>query len=65
MDSIDVTALGDDLFALNHGVFSTSRVLIDDIGRLLLHGTRPPDLRTPELLRVPETPPTKYWKYPM
>jgi esterase/lipase superfamily enzyme len=64
MDSIDVTALGDDLFSLNHSLYSSNRVLIDDIGRLLIAGTRPPHARTPELLRVPETPPTKYWKYP-
>jgi esterase/lipase superfamily enzyme len=63
MDSIDVTALGNDLFGINHDVYSSNRSLINDVGRLLLQGIRPPNVRTPELLSVPDTPPTKYWKF--
>jgi esterase/lipase superfamily enzyme len=63
MDSIDVTALGNDLFGINHDGFAKNRSLINDVGRLLLQGTRPPNVRTPELLSLPETPPTKYWKF--
>jgi esterase/lipase superfamily enzyme len=65
MDTIDATAIGNDLFALNHAVFSRNRVLIDDIGRLLLASTRPPDLRSPELERVPfKSDHPRYWRFP-
>ena len=33
IDTIDVTALGEDVFELNHDVFSAARSVIDDIGR--------------------------------
>jgi esterase/lipase superfamily enzyme len=59
------TAIGNDLFALNHAVFSRNRVLIDDIERLLLASTRPPDLRSPELERVLfKSDHPRYWRFP-
>jgi esterase/lipase superfamily enzyme len=69
LDTIDISALGNDPFALNHGVALSSRSLIDDIGRLLRTGTRPPGDRSPQLIPVwavpPTVPPTaRYWKYP-
>lgn len=64
MDTIDVTALGDDPLALNHSVALSSRSLMDDIGRLLRSGTRPPGDRSPQLVAVPDAPPTRYWRYP-
>lgn len=64
IDTIDVTALGEDVFELNHGVFSDNRSAIDDVGRLL-QGVRPPGTRTPQLRGMPvgKNPPT-YWRYP-
>jgi len=62
-DTIDVTAVGDDMFALNHGTFSSSRSVIDDIGRLLKSGIRPPDVRSPQVRGIPEGRPPQYWKY--
>ena len=35
VDTIDVTAIGDELLGVNHDVFATNRSLIDDIGLLL------------------------------
>jgi esterase/lipase superfamily enzyme len=65
METIDATTLGDDLLALNHSTFSSSRSLIDDIGRIMLTGTRPPDVRSPQLVRIPiGSSPPRYWKYP-
>jgi esterase/lipase superfamily enzyme len=65
MDTIDATALGNDLLALNHSTFSSSRSLIDDIGRIMLTGTRPPDVRSPQLVRIPSgSNPPRFWKYP-
>ena len=65
IDTIDVTAIGNDLFALNHSAFSNNRALIDDIGRLILTSTRPPHVRSPQLQRVPAaSQQTRYWRYP-
>jgi esterase/lipase superfamily enzyme len=63
LDTIDVTALGDDIFALNHGTFSSSTSALGDIDRLLHAGTHPAGARSPELVAVPDYPPTKYWRY--
>jgi esterase/lipase superfamily enzyme len=65
IDTIDVTAVGNDMFGLNHGTYSHSRSVIDDIGRLITTGIRPPHVRSPQIRGVPEgdiTP--EYWRYP-
>jgi esterase/lipase superfamily enzyme len=62
IDSIDVSALGGELFGLNHDVFASNRSLIDDIG-LILDG-RLPDQRLRELRPVPgNPPPPRYWRF--
>jgi hypothetical protein len=64
IESIDVSAIGDEMFGLNHNVFADNRSLIDDIGRLVLSGTRPPDQRSPQIRCVPEgNIPPDYWRY--
>jgi len=64
MDTIDVTAIGSDLLGLNHSEYSGNRALLDDIGRILRTSTRPPDLRSPQLRRVPErSEHPLYWRY--
>jgi hypothetical protein len=55
METIDVTSLGEDMFALNHDAFSSKRSVIDDVGRLLISGTYPPHIRTPKSKRARET----------
>ena len=65
IDSVDVSAIGDEMFGLNHNVFATNRSLIDDIGRLVLSGVRPPHVRSPQIRRVPEGEvQPRYWLYP-
>ena len=64
IDLIDVTVLGENMFGLNHGVFASSRSVLDDLGRTVSTGTRPPRLRTPTLQRMPDRVSTKYWAYP-
>jgi esterase/lipase superfamily enzyme len=64
MEIIDVTAVGDDMFGLNHGTFSGSRSVLDDIGRIILSGTHPPHLRTPTLRLMPDEKSVSYWLYP-
>ena len=64
LDTIDITALGHDPLALNHGTSISSRSVIDDIGKLLLTGMRPPGVRSPQLIPEPTKSSPKYWKYP-
>jgi esterase/lipase superfamily enzyme len=64
IESIDVSGLGDEMFGLNHNAFAQTRSLIDDIGRLVLSGTRPPDQRSPQIRSVPEGAISPdYWRY--
>jgi esterase/lipase superfamily enzyme len=64
IDLIDVTVLGEDMFALNHGIFARERSVLDDLGRIVTSRTRPPHVRTPTLQRMPDRLSTKYWMYP-
>jgi len=64
IETIDVTAVGDELFGLNHDTFAVHRSIIDDIGRLILRGDRPPNQRSVEIRGVPEgRQPPLYWRY--
>ena len=71
MDVIDVTAVGEDMFALNHTVFAEQRSVLDDLGRIVISRTRPPHVRSPTLKPMPRTwkktpsgPEPDYWRYP-
>jgi len=65
IETIDATAVGDDMFGLNHDVYSNARSVIDDIGRLLADGVHPPNIRSPEIRGVPEgSAAPAYWRYP-
>lgn len=65
IETIDVTAIGDDMFALNHDVGLRSRAVIDDIGRLVITGVHPPNRRSPQIRGVPEgSAEPLYWQYP-
>ena len=62
LETIDVTALGDEMFGLNHTVFATARELIDDIRLLVTDGRPLPRLASeravPEGAAIP-----LYWRY--
>lgn len=66
IETIDMTALGPDIFALtfNHDVAFRARQALDDIGRLFNDGTRPPSVRTPTIRGVPEGSTPRYWAFP-
>jgi hypothetical protein len=65
IETIDVTAVGDDMFAINHDAYSSARSVIDDIGRLVIDGIHPPHIRSPQIRRVPEgSAEPRYWKFP-
>jgi esterase/lipase superfamily enzyme len=61
-DLIDITAANSDIFSLNHDIYANSRAVISDLRRLLKEGQRPPDVRTPELVKLPAAGGT-YWRY--
>jgi esterase/lipase superfamily enzyme len=64
METIDVTAMGDEIFGLNHNVFATTRAIVDDMKILLSTGKRPPNERLAQIRPVPELPAKpKYWRY--
>jgi len=50
IESIDVTAIGEELFGLNHDVFAASRSAIDDLGLIIRQHLHPPLNRLPEIL---------------
>lgn len=62
METIDVTAIGDEIFGLNHTEFATNRAIIDDIKLLISTGMRPP--RLAQIRGIPDLPAIpKYWRY--
>jgi esterase/lipase superfamily enzyme/Tfp pilus assembly protein PilF len=64
-DLIDITAVNTDFFSLislNHDTYANSPALIADLRRLLKEGQRPPDTRTPALVKVPVKAGI-YWRY--
>ncbi len=64
IETIDVTAVGDDMFGLNHSTFSGARAVLDDIGRIILDHKHPPNLRSPTLEVLPNKTAPLYWRYP-
>ena len=62
VDTIDVTALSTDAFAINHSDYAQKNELLKDIGELLLTGLRPPDERALRPERV-KSAKGAYWRY--
>jgi hypothetical protein len=64
MDSIDVSALGEELFGLSHSTFAERRELIQDIRALLETGGRAPRAWADRLSPVSASPPPlQFWRY--
>jgi esterase/lipase superfamily enzyme len=61
VDTIDVSAMGTDF--LRHTTFATRSNVLDDIGRLMSLGDRPPGRRTPTLQRLFHQA-KPYWRFP-
>jgi esterase/lipase superfamily enzyme len=65
LETIDVTAVGDDMFSLDHSTFATSRAVLTDLASLLQSASHiAPDIRTPTLRFVPDKDHVQYWLYP-
>ena len=62
IDTIDVTAVGTKTFGSHSVLYDDDAVLLQDIGRLLRTGERPPDRRSPNFQRV-EMENGSYWRY--
>ena len=62
VETIDVTAIGDEIFGLNHNVFAASRDVMEDISALLNLNRPPPRLIQIRAAPDPPANPT-YWKY--
>jgi esterase/lipase superfamily enzyme len=63
IDTIDISALSIAYFAMNQSTYAEQTALVQDVERLLLTGTRPPDQRLPALKRI-AGPSGAYWRYP-
>lgn len=62
VETIDVTAVGDDIFGLNHDVFAGSRDVLEDISVMLTTNRTPP--RLIQIRAVPGPPqPARYWRF--
>jgi esterase/lipase superfamily enzyme len=62
LETVDVTAVGDDIFGLNHNVFAASRDVMEDISAMLRLNGPPP--RLIQIRAVPEPPAIpRYWRY--
>jgi len=62
IETIDVTAASTDSFALNHSGYAENNDLLQDIGKLILSGLRPPDERLQALKRT-SSPRGDFWRY--
>ena len=62
IETIDVTAASTDSFALNHSGYAENNDLLQDIGKLILSGLRPPDERLQALKRT-SSPKGDFWRY--
>ncbi len=63
IDTIDATATSMDSVGINHSGYAENNALLQDIGKLIGEGVRPPEIRLPTLERV-ETAKGVYWRYP-
>jgi esterase/lipase superfamily enzyme len=61
VNTIDASAVGQDILGLNHGTFAAKASILNDI-KLLLAGMEPP--RLVEISGMPEgAKPAKWWRY--
>ncbi len=63
VDTIDVTAISMDSLGLRHSGYAENNKLLQDIGRLIRTGERPPNIRIPELVEK-TTAAGLYWYHP-
>jgi esterase/lipase superfamily enzyme len=62
LETLDVTALGEEMFGLNHTTFARARPLIDDISLILSEGRHAPRLAQERPMAENASAP-KYWRF--
>jgi esterase/lipase superfamily enzyme len=62
VETIDVTAVGDDIFGLNHNAFAASRDVMEDISAMFRLNLPSPRLAQIRAVPAPPAPP-RYWKF--
>lgn len=62
LESIDITASGGINF-LDHDVFASNPVMMEDIRQLLQTGVRPPHKRAAHFVARPSESDARYWQY--
>jgi len=62
LETLDVSALGEEMFGLNHNTFAQTRPLIDDIQLILREGRRAPRLAEERPMPENASVPT-YWRF--
>lgn len=63
VDTIDVTAASTEILSLNHSGYAQKSELLEDISKLIKKGERPPERRTPDLMRRVRSPTGDFWRY--
>ena len=63
IDAIDVTAVGEEIFGLNHGAFAENRTILSDIMLLLSKGIRPPGDRAAYIRGMPDALSPRWWRF--
>lgn len=64
VDTIDVTAIGAELFGSGHGAYSSVPSVLNDIGLLIGSRLRPPNRRLAQLRCMPDgAAPPKWWRF--
>lgn len=64
IQSIDATAVGEELFGFNHSIFATTKSIMNDVALVLKNSGPPHERLAAEILEVPEGANSPdYWKY--
>ena len=64
IESIDVTAIGAELFGLGHGPFASTRSILNDIGLIIRQSLRPPNARLNDIRGMPDgAVPPSWWRW--
>jgi esterase/lipase superfamily enzyme len=63
VDTLDISNISTDILSLNHSAFAERSKLLEDIGKIVQLGLRPPPKREPGLIEL-QTGGGNYWKFP-
>jgi esterase/lipase superfamily enzyme len=65
VETIDVTAVGEDMFGIDHSTYASSLVVLNDLGHLINSKSHQSPLeRSPILKSMPDREHVRYWLYP-